>query len=141
MRTARQDPLFPLMDSSSAVFPTIRTNGDVLYLAYYLPGCCDSAVVAFHGVSSWSYGGPNDEGLHTHPQWGHGLEFYAFHEVTPVPQHGERHWIATFHDGTFDVVATGAPEVCGSRVEGCSPSEALNKLLGVGQTKVLDEVA
>ena len=62
-------------------------------------------------------------------------------EVTPVPQHGERHWIATFHDGTFDVVATGAPEVCGSRVEGCSPSEALNKLLGVGQTKVLDEVA
>lgn len=141
MPTARPDPLFPEMDASSAVFPTVRVLDDVLHLAYYLPGCNDSAIVTFKGVSSWNYGEPNDEGLNTHPLWAHGLDFYTFHEVTPRPQDGRRQWIATFHDGTFEVLATGMPAVRAPRVEGCSPVEALSKVLGPGDAKVLDEVA
>ena len=142
MNAARVDPLFPEMDASSAVSPAIRVVSDALYLAYYLPGCDDSAVVSFNRVSSWRYGEPNDEGLHTHPLWGHGLSFYAFHEVSSgsLPEK-KRRWVATFHDGTFDVSASGTPAVRAGRVKGCSPTGALNALLGRGQNKVLDEVA
>ncbi len=141
MDTARPDPLFPEMDPSSAVFPTIRIVGDVLHLAYYLPRCDDSAVVTFNGVSSWHYGEPNDEGLRSHPLWGHGLTFYRFHEVMQPPEQNPRRWIATFHDGTFEVLATGRPAIGAARVEGRSPAEALNSVLGPGKNRVLDEVA
>jgi hypothetical protein len=141
MATARPDLLFPEMDSSSAAFPTIRIIGEALHLAYYLPGCADSAVVTFKGVVSWNYDGPNDEGLNTHPLWAHGLDFYTFHEVIPGPEEGKRQWIATFHEAAFEVVATGTPEVRASLLKHCSPVEALDKVLGSGDSKVLDEVA
>jgi hypothetical protein len=141
MGTALLDPLFPEMDPSSAVFPTVRIDGVVLHLAYYLPGCDDSAVVTFNGVSSWRYGEPNDEGLHKHPLWGHGLTFYGFHEVKGSRDQDEKRWVATFHDGTFEVSATGTPEIPAARVKGRSPAEALNEILGPGENKVLDEVA
>ena len=41
------DSRFPLMSPDSAVFPTIRAVGADVFLAYHLPGCDDSAVVAF----------------------------------------------------------------------------------------------
>jgi hypothetical protein len=141
MGTALLDPVFPEMDSSSAVYPTVRTVGEVLHLAYYLPGCTDSAVVTFNGVSSWDYGEPNDEGLHNHPLWGHGLTFYGFHKVMGSGDQHENRWVATFHDGTFEVSATGMPTISAARVKGYSPAEALNEILGRGENKVLDEVA
>src|SRR5262245_39346468 len=64
---------FPEMDASSAVYPTVRPVGDSLHLAYYLPGCVDSAVVSFHGVVNWRYGEPNDEGLAADPLWTEGV--------------------------------------------------------------------
>lgn len=77
-----------------------------MWLAY-LTGGDESgcAVVRFDGVKQHSFGPPNDERLHLHPLWGRGLGFYAFHRVDDAPT-GEIHWIATFHDGTLDVVAT-----------------------------------
>ena len=141
MGTALLDPLFPEMDASSAVLPTVRLVDDVLHLAYYLPGCDDSAVVTFRGLSSWRYGEPNDEGLHKHPLWGHGLTFYGFHRVKGSPDQHEYRWIATFHDGTLEVAATSTPEIAAARVKGRSPAEALNEILGHGENKVLDEVA
>src|SRR5262245_60081400 len=48
------DSRFPLMSPDSAVFPTIRAAGADVFLAYHLPGCDDSTVVAFRGVVEWS---------------------------------------------------------------------------------------
>src|SRR5437879_4713698 len=93
------DTRFPAMDASSAVFPTIRTLGPDLALAYYLPGCEASAVVAFRNVSDWSYGEPNDEGLAFHPLWGRGLQPYEFHALQEDMQSGKTRWLGTFHDG------------------------------------------
>jgi hypothetical protein len=96
---AMVDKRFPKMDASSAVSPTVRIVSDEVVLAYYLPGCDDSAVVIFRNVVKWRYGSPNDEGLASHPLWGHGLKFYEFHTVDNMK------WLATFHDGLFEAVA------------------------------------
>lgn len=133
--TAAVDALFPLMDSSSAVSPTIRIDGTTLGLAYYLPGCEDSAVVTFRDVSAWYYGGPNDEGLLSHPLWNRGLQFYNFHRADR--QDSSICWAATFHDGTFEIQAQQAT-VLAERVQGASPSEALDSALGVGANEALD---
>jgi hypothetical protein len=125
------------MDASSAVSPTLRIVGDRVHLAYYLPGCVSSAVVSFFDVSSWKYGEPNDEGLANHPLWNRGLTCYEFHEVIPRDITARR-WIATFHDGTFEVFAreatTHAP--C---VGYCSPTKALDQNFGHGLNRVLDD--
>jgi hypothetical protein len=52
----------------------------------------------FFGVRDWHYGNPNDEALDAHPLYGRGLTPYDFHR-TLIVAHGERAWIATFHDG------------------------------------------
>ena len=141
METAQIDRLFPEMDASSAVFPTGRVVGDTLHLAYHLPRCHDSAVVTFVGVSHWRYGGPNDEGLASHPLWGCGLTYYNFHEVRQTDGDSAlRRWVATFHDGTFEISAH-EPSVKSKNVAGCSPSKALDAVLGPGQNQVLDELA
>jgi hypothetical protein len=137
----RIDPLFPEMDPSSAVYPTVRIVGDSLHLAYHLPGCDDSAVVTFHGVKAWRYGPPNDEGLATHPLWGQGLTFYNFHELVLGRDEQVHRWIATFHDGTLEISAIGQPSVRSAKVEGATPSSALDRVLGPGRNDVLDEHA
>ena len=136
---AQVDPAFPEMDASSAVYPTVRIVGDQVHIAYHLPDCRDSAVVTFSGVSSWNYGGPNDEGLAAHPLWGRGLTFYSFHEVLP-PSASARRWVGTFHDGTFDVVASAAT-VRSHCVAGSHPSAALDSVLGEGINRILDDDA
>lgn len=132
---ASVDAAFPLMDPSSAVSPTVRLEDSTLSLAFYLPGCEDSAVIQFRQASSWFYGGPNDEGLAAHPLWSRGLTFYNFHRVASsaeIPC-----WVATFHDGTFEVVAKESAVLAAS-VTGASPSEALNSCLGTGANEELD---
>jgi len=132
------DAELPLMDASSAVAPTVRLRGSTLFLAFYLPDCEDSAVVQFNGVSAWYYGGPNDERLDKHPLWNRGLTFYNFHRVSPAE--GDDCWVATFHDGTLEIVAQQAA-VLAARTEGVSPGEALNSMLGVGDNEALDGTA
>lgn len=139
MEIARVASIFPEMDASSAVFPTIRRVGDILHLAYYLPGCNDSAVVTFFGVTAWRYGLPNDEGLTSHPLWKRGVTFYNFHEIDQSELINYRRWIATFHDGAFYVSATDQPAITASKVTGKSPWEALDAVLGAGKNDVLDE--
>jgi hypothetical protein len=132
---ATVDAGFPLMDSSSAVSPTVRLEGSTLSLAFYLPRCEDSAVVQFTHVTSWYYGGPNDEGLGSHPLSRRGLTFYNFHRVADSAE--GPCWVATFHDGTFEVVAQEAA-VLAMAVAGASPGEALNSCLGSGLNEELD---
>jgi hypothetical protein len=74
-------------------------------------------------------GFPNDEALHGHPLWEHGLEFYQAHvvidsswlaerraieavhpRVPAVPFAGARHFVLTFHDSMVEAIA-GSIEV------------------------------
>jgi hypothetical protein len=132
------DKRFPEMSPSSAVFPTVRISVKDMVLAYHLPGCQDSAVVVFRGIRDWSYGHPNDEGLHLHPLWGRGLDYYAFH-CLGANVAGEICWLATFHDGLFEVCAAASEILC-DRVKGCSPWEALDAVAGPGDNRVLDDL-
>lgn len=133
---ATRDERFPLMDSSSAVSPTLRASSARLALAYYLPDCEDSAVVVFEDVESWFYGFPGDERLDHHKLWGHGLEFYGFHQLHLADDGSRSCWLATFHDGTLEVVAGGS-RVLHERVIGKEPSAALHELLGPGSSEEL----
>jgi hypothetical protein len=71
-----------------------------------------SAVIRFRGVSWVHFGPPSDERLSDHPLYQFGLSFYAFWEVLDSPKIAtgspQRHWIATFHDETLEVVADTA---------------------------------
>ncbi|MBL8856004.1 MAG: hypothetical protein JNK57_18705 [Planctomycetaceae bacterium] len=133
---AARDVRFPLMDCSSAVSPTLRMSSVGLALAYYLPDCEDSAVVAFEDVECWFYGYPGDERLHHHKLWGHGLDFYWFHQLEPARSGSKVCWLATFHDGTFEVVA-GSSQVLQERVKSTAPCAALTEVLGPGSSEVL----
>jgi hypothetical protein len=128
---------FPEMDASSAVYPTVRPVGDTLNLAYYLPGCADSAVVSFHGVTNWRYDEPNDEGLAAHPLWTEGVGFYGFYEIGTASSEGVRRWVATFHDGTLYVDATDEPAVLAALIADRPPWKALDAVLGDGANQVL----
>src|SRR5688572_6872065 len=122
----------PKMDASSAVYPTVRVVGNSLVVAYHLPDCETSAVIRFDGVKEWAYGYPNDEALHTHPLWGKGLTFYAFHEVQR-PKDGMPQWIGTFHDGTLTVRATSVEVVDGHVAS--VPWAAIDARFGIGSNQ------
>jgi hypothetical protein len=128
------------MTTASGVDPTVRESGDDLYLVYLLWSTIGerdvSAVLRFTGVCDWHYGYPNDEGLDSHPLYGLGLEQYEFH-VTPIASHGERAWIATFHDGTLTVYARSMKVV--AKAQAGDPSAAIRSLLGDGLTRNLDD--
>jgi hypothetical protein len=130
---AEVDDLFPLMDASSGVSAALREEDGNLVIAYYLPECQDSAVVRFEDVSTWCYGGPSDERLSTHPLWGRGLTFYNFHRALTkdLPC-----WVATFHDGTFEVAASRV-SVLAARQVGAAPAAALASAVGPGNDVLL----
>jgi hypothetical protein len=130
------DDSIPKMDASSAVYPTARLIGDSLIVAYHLPGCETCAVIRFNEVIDWTYGYPNDEGLHEHALWGKGLTFYEFHEVK-CPEGGDKRWIGTFHDGTLTVRAKSVDVVDEQR--GCAPWAAIEARFGPGVNIVLDQ--
>ena len=101
------------------------------------------AVVAFHRVSQFTFGYPNDEALGAHPLDDHGIAFYAFNQMQESPYLKElgrrnasvfpgsegmwtskQHYIVAFHDETLEVVCTGI-EYLGS-VCAESASDAIN---------------
>jgi hypothetical protein len=105
---------FPQMDTG-APMPSIERAGDSLVVAYIRSSTTrpdSSAVVCFRGVSWVHFGSPSDERLSDHPLYQFGLNFYAFWEVLDSPKiptgSSQRHWIATFHDETLEVVADTA---------------------------------
>ena len=104
----------PQMDTG-APMPSIERAGDSLVVAYIRSSTTrpdSSAVVRFRGVSWVHFGPPSDERLSDHPLYQFGLSFYAFWEVFDSPKiptgSSQRHWIATFHDETLEVVADTA---------------------------------
>jgi hypothetical protein len=104
----------PQMDTG-APSPAIERAGDNLVVAYLCAAAAApeaAAVVRFDGVFWLHFGYPNDEGLSAHPFYGIGLRHYAFWEILESPNipadTSFRHWIATFHDETLEVVATSA---------------------------------
>jgi hypothetical protein len=79
--------------------------------------------IRFKGVSTLSFGWPNDEALHGHRLWGRGLQHYAIQEVhgsdwieelerrnavhrrhRPGAYRSKRHIIITFKEDTFECV-------------------------------------
>ena len=134
------DETAPEMSPSSDVAPTVRESGDTLHLAYRLSARVSSsdssAVMRFIGVRGWHYGYPNDEGLDSHPLYGLGLRPYQFH-VTPVASHGDRAWVATFHEGTLTVYALQMEVLAVAHPD--DPPDAIRSLLGDGPTRGLDQ--
>ena len=127
----------PAMDASSAVFPTVREIANSLVLAYYLaPDCDKSALVQFDEVGIWTYGYPNDEGLHQHPLYRNGLKYYEFHRIDSNDDY-PFNWIATFHDGTLSLQASDVRVLEQSMA--LSPWELIDYQFGVGENRILDE--
>lgn len=92
----------------------------------------------------WNYGYPNDEGLQEHSLYGKGLRHYEFHRVVHPGPSAEPvrpyRWIATFHDGTFEIEAESWRTEAAEIAE-LAPWKALDSLLSAGENKVLDEQA
>jgi hypothetical protein len=84
------------------------------------------ALVEFIDCDAFTLGGPNDEVLHGHPLWGRGLSYYSAHviahsrwlaeaeNINKVHQHynpdrwkTRKHYLLTFHDETFECLASG----------------------------------
>jgi hypothetical protein len=87
------------------------------------PGGQEVVTAEFIRCTSFRMGFPNDEALHGHPLWGHGLEAYRAHEVSDsawlgqlrtieaahpqapaVPFENARHFVLTFHDSTVEAI-------------------------------------
>jgi hypothetical protein len=88
-----------------------------------------SAVLEFTSVREHFIGGPSDERLEEHPLFSIGLRPYGFYELLESPKAGtsHRHWIITFHDELFEVVAVDA-RVLRARVDGEDTSEIVRRL-------------
>lgn len=89
------DPLFPGWDDPSVLANLDSTNGNEAF-----------GIIRLEGVSEYTLGPPNDERLHEHPLYQHGLSFYGFYKVHL--SNGRDRWIFTFHDETFEAVARDA---------------------------------
>lgn len=103
--------------------PVLVSTSASLFLAYDRADG-ERCLLTFQHVDSVLFGGSNDEALHGHRLWDHGLEYYAFqevinsawiiqreHENSIHPYHRAdwlaryRHFIFTFHDETFECIA------------------------------------
>jgi hypothetical protein len=126
--------------------PALKRVEDRLYLAYLchnpaFPGWDNGAppdhpgfdlfcaLLRFDGVSEHYIGPPNDEALHLHPLYSHGLRPYDFWEIQGSPKAvGDlHHWVLTFHDETVEVVAKIA-SVVKSRIPGEDTVEIISSL-------------
>ncbi|NDV58112.1 hypothetical protein [Bacteroides sp. 519] len=130
---------------SGAPMPHIVSNGYRVFLVYYLgkpdPNWDGTYVkvvntssdiedlivlVEFTHVVNYKFGGPNDEVIHGHPLYEHGLEAYTAHEIINSKWLVEqeqinsvhscysserwknlRHLIFTFHDEVFECITQG----------------------------------
>lgn len=117
---------------SGVPMPAVYSDENGLTCAYIIGATHvqsgSTAVLHFDSVLYYAFGYPNDEALNGHPLYPHGLRHYDFQLVENSPLiadldrrnqvHGGhvtgsymrrfRHWVITFHDETFEVVAGGA---------------------------------
>jgi hypothetical protein len=86
-------------------------------------GAVDTAIVTFEQCLLTRFGYPNDEALGGHPLYRRGLRFYGVFEVlnsswarqvttqnrvtfpNTTDDYAGRHFVFTFHDGTFECLA------------------------------------
>lgn len=112
--------------NTGAPSPVIAATEGKLALRYYAGSRELTRVrIVFESPRAHYFGPPNDEALDGHPLYRFGLTFYAAHEVhhsrwieelrdrnrVHHRHHdsqfdGLRHFIWTFHDSTFEVLAT-----------------------------------
>lgn len=138
----------PMLTGSPS--PEFYFNGKDLYCTYYVrgetrPSFEEVAVLCFHSVLHFCVGHPNDEALEGHLLYKHGLRFYDFFliEHSPLIKDLEmrnevhifhkpgmysrfKHWIATFHDETLEVVSLDAMFVGNSEL---SPLDAIRSII------------
>ncbi len=119
----------PQMDVG-APLPSVRADGDRLFVAYLRRAPeATGAIIRFDGVAEYHFGAPNDERLHEHPLYSVGLRFYGFYEVrgsARLRDQKKKHWIATFHDETLEVIADSATIVA-EKIEGENTRAMLEK--------------
>ena len=109
--------------STGSPNPVILANDRACVLAYAIEPDEEWVIVTLSGRTIY-FGPPNDETLQSHPLYEKGLKFYAMHEVldsswisqlekqnrvhrlhNPERFSRLRHFIWTFHDSTFEIVA------------------------------------
>ena len=128
---------------AGAPMPHVVSNGHRVFLVYYMPlndpdwdGTYATArdpnsdkedvvaLVEFLGVVNYKFGGPNDEVIHGHPLYRHGLKAYTAHEIinskwiaeqeqinavhsyyNPERWKKLKHFVLTFHDEMFECIA------------------------------------
>ena len=107
-----------------APLPIVAANDLRLCLIYWTQDGKMRAVIEFQGYCAHKFGPPNDETLHGHPLYAHGLRHYgifliegspwiqdleAINRVHPYHNPDRfmqyRHYVWTFHDSTFECVA------------------------------------
>ena len=121
----------PQMDTGAPAPCLFATSEGDLYCAYFVNDAHEDlklgrvAAVRFRVVLQHRFGYPNDEVLHAHPLYKHGLQHYGFYVVEDSPLIAEieeqnrihprhkagmyakrfKHFVITFHDETLEVVA------------------------------------
>ena len=107
--------------------PLVGTNWDGTYVNVRNTGSNKEdliALVEFIGVVNFTFGGPNEEVLHGHPLYEHGLERFSAHEIINSKWIAEqekinavhschnperwkvlKHYALTFHDEMFECIA------------------------------------
>lgn len=118
----------PADPNCASVVPIIC--GRAVYAVYLVASGGESddgpyAVVAFDGCRSFLGGGPNDEALHRHPLFEHGVMHYAIQEIVDSPWveerarllhkdgdpgffgDGQRHFLFALKEDSFECMANG----------------------------------
>ncbi len=113
---------------AGAPAPRLAADEHEARVTYFVRGLDDDAVtITFSGLYVLTFGPPNDEAFDAHPLAGRGLGLYGAFEVLASswvrslerqnrvhPAHRPetfdrlRHFVLTFHDTTFECVATSA---------------------------------
>ncbi len=128
-RAIRRDGLIPPWSAGNPAPVLIATEWVTLFACYLsepeVRGGAEVQVAEFTQCTSVRFGFPNDEVLHGHPLWGHGLEYYALHEIrhsswlaaldaiervhprSGDAGFGQTHFLLAFHDNTLEAIADG----------------------------------
>lgn len=119
-----------LVWDAGAPLPVVFASDSRTLFCFHQPfddatGIGKVVVAEFTHCTSVRFGSPNDEALHGHLLYGHGLQFYAAHTVTDspwleelraierhhrrAPEHpfaDSKHFLLAFHDSTLEAIAS-----------------------------------
>jgi hypothetical protein len=133
---------------AGAPMPLVVANEWNLFLSYGLaPGSQEQAILKFTSSRARYFGPPNDEALEGHPLSPRGLRPYGVFEIVgsswirslermnrvhsrhkPDRYEMLRHYVFTFHDSTFECIASGVDVVARFPNDTDSAEELLHKI-------------